>query len=505
MKKLFVCSFFVFALISALCTMSIFPAMPGKMNYQGKLTDNQGDLINGTRDIDFALYTDAASSFAVWTESHASVKVTNGLFNVVLGETNNLSSTFDSYDSLYLEIEVGGETLSPRQEMASAGYALKAQSTYQDAAYPMETYVVKAGGMPGVDCDFTALSDAIAAAGSGDCSIFVKNGTYIENITIGGIWNIIIRGESHSAVLKNNGSSHTIDVNGEGSNLTIGNLRIEIGETGKSAIYFSTEDFNKVMVSNCEIVSTASGAAYGIGHVGMSNFTLINNVFETTPPWHKGTAISAGGNDSLITGNIFQNWEKGISLNGNENTVIANSFQFDDSPGTVGIEMNSTRRNVVSANEMRRAYTGIALDGSDGDIVSENQLFNVYYYGVYVTGYSRKYSINDNGIHVWADGDPHVDVAIYAGGTGTHNVISGNNVQTNDNNSEGIYVGSDNTLVTGNQVYTLTATGSIAVEVDSDENLIGNNYNYVDTGNELYEAPGHTGNQYYGNWNNDTS
>jgi len=511
MKKRLVCSFAVFSMLYALCAMQVFPAVPGKLNYQGKLTDNQGDLITGTKEIDFALFTDAASSFAVWTESHVGVQVTNGLFNVVLGTANDLSSSFENYDSLYLEIGVEGETLSPRQEMASTGYALKAGSA-DGPPYEMETYVVKADGTPGVDCDFTTLSDAISSAGSGNCSIFVKNGTYIENISIAGIRNLIIRGEGYGAVLKNNGSSNTVTIGGEFGNIIFRDLRIEIGEAGFAAIAITSEDGDRVQVYNCQIISTSSGDAYGIDvSIRTGNATVVNNHFETTPWIYKGIAIQGGFWNSQIRGNSFINWKKALSLTDTGHGVYSsNLLSFygtgeKSTAATVGFELNSSRRDVITDNFFLRPQTGIILQDSNADRVSDNEMLNPYYYGVYISGDSEYCSVNDNGIHIWADDNPHVDVCIYTGGTGTHNLISGNNLQTNDNNSKGIYVGAARTLVAGNHVYTISASGSVAIEVDSDYNLIGDNYNFVNTGNELYEVPGHTGNRYDGNWSNDTS
>ncbi|MCX6353920.1 MAG: hypothetical protein NTZ78_03310 [Candidatus Aureabacteria bacterium] len=121
MKKYFFLSVVV---VLALAVGYCHAAIPGKINYQGKLTNAQGQLIDGSYSIVFKLYDAATAGNQKWTETHSSVVVTNGLFNVMLGSTTDLASVFQANDALYLEIAVAGETLSPRQEMASVGYAL---------------------------------------------------------------------------------------------------------------------------------------------------------------------------------------------------------------------------------------------------------------------------------------------------------------------------------------------------------------------------------------------
>ncbi len=108
-----------------LATSLIF-AIPGKINYQGKLTDGTGVGINGTRVMTFRLYTGATGGTALWTETHAAVNVTKGLFSEVLGETTTLSGIFGASGDYWLEIVVGGETLTPRVKISSVPFALRA-------------------------------------------------------------------------------------------------------------------------------------------------------------------------------------------------------------------------------------------------------------------------------------------------------------------------------------------------------------------------------------------
>jgi hypothetical protein len=140
MKKL------VFALVVLLAcspffiTHSALCASPQIINYQGKLTDSSGQDLNGTYDLTFSLYTASTGGTSVWSEAHSSVTVTNGFFNVLLGSvnTNTLAAIFQANSTLYMEIKVGTETLSPRVQIGSAGYALSA--TNGPVAYGLIKY-----------------------------------------------------------------------------------------------------------------------------------------------------------------------------------------------------------------------------------------------------------------------------------------------------------------------------------------------------------------------------
>jgi hypothetical protein len=99
------------------------------VNYQGRLADNAGAPLDGSYGMSFALYDAASAGNLVWgPEVHDAVPVNDGLFSVGLGSrtTGGIPTTTWNGDR-YLEITVGGETLSPRELIRSvpiAGMAL---------------------------------------------------------------------------------------------------------------------------------------------------------------------------------------------------------------------------------------------------------------------------------------------------------------------------------------------------------------------------------------------
>jgi len=99
------------------------------VNYQGRLADAAGNPLDGTYGMSFALFAIDTGGSPVWgPENHPAVPVSGGLFSVGLGSqmSGGIPATTWNGDR-YLEITVGGETLSPRELIRAvpiAGMAL---------------------------------------------------------------------------------------------------------------------------------------------------------------------------------------------------------------------------------------------------------------------------------------------------------------------------------------------------------------------------------------------
>ena len=107
--------------------------VPGRMSYDGQLTDENGQpLTNASVTMKFALYDALSGGTKKWptgaSEDHV-VSVQSGLFSAILGSKEAIPTSVFS-DSLFLEIQIndgsGLETLTPRQPLLSAPYALRA-------------------------------------------------------------------------------------------------------------------------------------------------------------------------------------------------------------------------------------------------------------------------------------------------------------------------------------------------------------------------------------------
>ena len=107
-------------------------AVPPMINYQGKLLQPSGAAVpDGTYSMVFAIYDVPTGGTALWSETNPSVQVRGGLFAVLLGSMPGspiISNLFDS-QARFFGVKVGSDPeMTPRQQIASVGFAVKASS-----------------------------------------------------------------------------------------------------------------------------------------------------------------------------------------------------------------------------------------------------------------------------------------------------------------------------------------------------------------------------------------
>ena len=118
---------FSLTIVILLTALTAMGQIPQTISYQGVLTDNNGTLVpEGDYSISFNLYNVSTEGSSLWTETQT-VTITNGIFNVKLGEVNPLDLPFDEVYWLGIIID-GGTELSPRIEFTSSAYSLNAGS-----------------------------------------------------------------------------------------------------------------------------------------------------------------------------------------------------------------------------------------------------------------------------------------------------------------------------------------------------------------------------------------
>jgi hypothetical protein len=123
MKKVL---FFVEVCLFVLCSVAFAADIPRLINYQGMLTDDGGDPLNGTPDIMFRIYNASSGGTLRWNETHSSIPVTDGLFNVILGSQSG-GINLDFSEDYWLEIQVDNDTMPERLQFTSVGYAYRAR------------------------------------------------------------------------------------------------------------------------------------------------------------------------------------------------------------------------------------------------------------------------------------------------------------------------------------------------------------------------------------------
>lgn len=140
----------------AASAISLAGTVASKISYQGRLTDAAGNPLNGNYNLVFQLWDDATAGSQVGSDIvRNNVPVSAGLFTV---ELDVPQAAFNG-QALWLRIQVGGQWLTPRQELLPAPYALSLRPGAQirgDSADP--AVIVTNGGL---------LSTAVLAHGDG--------------------------------------------------------------------------------------------------------------------------------------------------------------------------------------------------------------------------------------------------------------------------------------------------------------------------------------------------
>ena len=118
----------LFSLCVALASSSALAEVPPLLQVQGRLVNLGGEGVTGTYGLSVLLAVDALGVGEVYKESFLGVKVTDGIFSLVIGNTEFLDpDLFDGPDALWLEFQVDGVSVGPSVPLTSVAYAMKAQ------------------------------------------------------------------------------------------------------------------------------------------------------------------------------------------------------------------------------------------------------------------------------------------------------------------------------------------------------------------------------------------
>jgi hypothetical protein len=102
--------------------------VPHQMSYQGFLRDSDGEPVSGTVNLQFFVFPDSASPVGeeCWgPEDWFNHQITDGFFELQLGQHLPLNPECFDGTVQWLEIRVNGAPLSPRKPISSAAYAIK--------------------------------------------------------------------------------------------------------------------------------------------------------------------------------------------------------------------------------------------------------------------------------------------------------------------------------------------------------------------------------------------
>ena len=127
MKKRTTIFAWTLALMAGLAVHASSP--PSSIYYQGRLLDSGGDPVVAAVDIEVRLFAGESGGSPVWNQTLDDVSVVNGLYSFYFGDGSLAAALTNTF--VWLELEVDGETLTPRQQLVSVPYALRAGTAKQ--------------------------------------------------------------------------------------------------------------------------------------------------------------------------------------------------------------------------------------------------------------------------------------------------------------------------------------------------------------------------------------
>jgi hypothetical protein len=333
-------------------------AVPMKINYQGYLTDSDGSPFDGTVDIKFAIYDAEAAEESIWSEVHASVSVSNGIFNVILGETTAIGSS-DLGGDRFLGIRVIPDSeMTPRQPLTSVAFAIRAEIAESVAYQIIDT-------------------DALA-----------NNAVTSEKIGLGAVTSDKLSdGAALAEILDNDGSGSSLDadfldgkeatdfVSIDGGTMT-GPLSVPSLEIG-GMIAFQADSSNTFIGIGAGVANTEGNSNTFLGRfAGQANTTGYSNTFLGS---RAGFANTEGNSNTFLgqlagqanttgTSNVFLGYNSGS----NNTTGTSNTFL-----GYYAGNSNTTGANNVFIGHL----AGYSETGSNKLYIDNSNTSNPLIYG----------------------------------------------------------------------------------------------------------------------------
>jgi parallel beta-helix repeat protein len=253
--------------------------------------------------------------------------------------------------------------------------------------------------------DYPTIQAAINAAADGD-TVFVKNGTYYEHVTINK--SITLVGEdSNTTIIDGNGTGPIIEIAADYvtiSNFTIRNAGTTLEEyLSESALACIASDFTPLQSVNVEN-NVLLNASWGILFGWVSSVNISNNIISNIVMYaiDLGASTDMQNRNVTISNNLIYDCETfGINIDGDSQycSVVNNTVEN----GLCGIDLGSNfgtgivpSNNLVEGNNLSN-NTGMnllieSMQGSSQDDYTNtfrmNNLTNTQYHNLVIWGYN---------------------------------------------------------------------------------------------------------------------
>jgi hypothetical protein len=132
-----------------------------QFSWQGIARDNNGDLLDGTYNIEIKLFATETAPNPLWTETQT-ITINEGIINLKVGESSIINLDFES--QYWMEITIGGGTPLQRIKLTPVPYAIISK-TVEDNGITTEKIMIGGveGSAPGFNADI-----ALGSVGTND-------------------------------------------------------------------------------------------------------------------------------------------------------------------------------------------------------------------------------------------------------------------------------------------------------------------------------------------------
>jgi nitrous oxidase accessory protein NosD len=134
------------------------------------------------------------------------------------------------------------------------------------------TIIVDDDGTPGIDCNYTTIQEAINAANHGD-TVFVKNGTYYENVLINKTITLL-GNDRDNTTINGGGFGDIVEIQANGVNIT--NFSLVNGNVGIKVFSYSNNTISNNNISKLR-GDFMMNDGYGIYLGSSSNNSIFRN------------------------------------------------------------------------------------------------------------------------------------------------------------------------------------------------------------------------------------
>ncbi len=327
--------------------------IPQQFNYQGRLTSGT-NLVNAYTTMVFRLYNTSVGGSALYIETQT-VAVVDGLYSAGVGQNPGFGSlpAAATNQPLYLELQIGPTTLSPREQVISVLYAVKAAGVTNGA---ITTAMLSDAAVTGPKIAGGSVSNAHLATGSirsnkidwtqmpaglqdGD------NDTVLSSYDENGSFSATPQASGTDAIAQGSG------------NRSAGNYSVVGG--GQN----NTNLSNHAMVGGGDRNLIGSGSQQSVINGGVGN-TIEDGIWRGTIGGGWENRIQAGATDSTIAGgskNTVQSGAGNAMIGGGGGNIV--SGQYSTVSGGYGNKATAFGASVSGGISNRATAAGASVGG----------------------------------------------------------------------------------------------------------------------------------------------